>query len=303
MVRLLLLVVLGFLWSARLAAVKSAALSGVPVHVTVTFAIFGVGLFFLAVAIWRSTWPPVHRVALQFYVITGASGFLLPFTLENFVAPQLSLFVFVVIISTMPILTFAMALLARTERPRPLQFVAVGLGFCVALLVAWDTMRFGPGGGTNGIWVAIAFGVPALYAFNTVFVASRWPTQIDVMQVALAQAAIVSVAAFIGGLVAGSAVEWPMAGRNVPAIIAIALAEGVALMIFLKVARDYGAIFVSLANYIAIVFAAILGVALHGDRITWVSAVAFFVLIAALTLHQRAADTSAAAGRARQAQE
>lgn len=281
-----LLILLGFLWSARLSAIKAAGLSGVPVHVTVSLSVFGIALVFAMLAVVRRSWPPLNRETLLFYVLSGVFGFILPFFLESLVAPNLPIFVFLVIISTMPIVTLIAAILLKIERPGLMQFGAIGLGFFVALMIAWDTAHTATGAEPNWTWILIAFGVPVLYAGNSLFVASRWPKSINATQVACAQALILSIAVLLGSLATGTTADWPLAARNVPAILGIIGFEALALLVYLKITRDYGATFMSLANYIAMVFAAVLGVFLFDDHLTWLSVTAAVFLVASLSLIQ-----------------
>lgn len=281
-----LLILLGFLWSVRLVAIKEAGLSGIPVHVTVTLSLLGIAAFFSLLALWRKSWPPIDKNSIAFYFLNGVMGFILPFILENLVAPRLPVFIFVVIISTMPIMTLALVTATRTERLTWVRLVTIGLGFCVALLVANDKASTASLQTVNWFWVPLAFGIPALYALNTVFIASRWPQTADAMHVAQAQALIISAAAIAGETVFGSIVDLRLASQNLPAICAIALTEGIALLVYLKITRDFGASFVSFANYISMVFAAILGALLFGDQLTWLSLVSAGILVLSLAINR-----------------
>ena len=286
MVKIALLILLGFLWSARLAAIKAAGLSGIPVHVTISLSVLGVAILLSALAIQRGTWPPTDKSTVRFYILSGALGFILPFILENLAAPHLSVFAFMIIIATMPILTLLLSAVLKIEKPEWRQYVAIGLGFGVAILIAGDTVGNAMTQGAEWVWIVLAFGVPLLYAVNTLFIASRWPSSADAVHVAHAQALIISVAAIVGSVATGAISEWYLAELNVPAIAGIAFFEALALLVFLKTTRDYGATFVSLANYVSIVFAAILGAFLFGDRLTWLSAAAAVVLILSLSVNQ-----------------
>ena len=281
-----LLLVLGFLWSARLTAIKAAGVSGIPVHVTVSLAVLGIALFFTAVALKRRSWPPTGRPEMVFYVVSGLLGFTLPFILETAVAPHLTVFAFIVVISTMPVFTLLLATVLGTERPGLRGFVAIGLGFGVALMIARDTAPGAAQAGADWTWIALALGVPLLYAGNTLFVATRWPGKTEALHVAHAQALIVSAAAVCGAVATQTTGDWVLAARNPAALAAIAGFEGLALMVYLKLARDHGATFVSLANYVAMVFAAMLGALLFGDRLSWLSFGAALVLAGALALNR-----------------
>lgn len=282
-----LLILLGLLWSVRLSAIKAAGLAGIPVHVVIAVAAIGIAAFFSMRAAWTRDWPPLNPDVLVFYALSGTLGFLAPFALESAVAPNLPVFLFVVIIATMPLVTLALSILAGSERLRAMPVLAVGLGFAGAIAILWDTARTDPSGSSSIWWVAMAFGVPVLYALNTVFVATRWPSIAGPVHVAHAQALIVAVAALIGSLAAGVIADWQLVGLDMPSVGLIVFGEGLALLVYLRLARDHGATYVSFANYVSMVFAAILGAVWFGDQLTGRSIGAALVIIAAVALYQR----------------
>lgn len=282
-----LLILLGLLWSVRLSAIKAAGLAGIPVHVVVAVAALGIAVFFSMRAVWLSDWPPLHREVAVFYVLSGTLGFLAPFVLESFVAPNLPVFVFVVIIATMPLVTLVLSILVGSEQLRALPMLAVALGFAGAVAIVWDTARADVAAQSSTLWVAAAFGVPLLYALNTVFVATRWPANAGPVHVAHAQALIVASAAILGSVASGAIADWQLAGLDLPAMGLIVAGEGLALLVYLRIARDYGAIYVSFANYVSMIFAAILGAVWFGDQLTRLSLGAAIVIVAAVALYQR----------------
>lgn len=281
-----LLILLGLLWSIRLSAIKAAGMSGVPVHVVVTFSALGIAAFFTIFAFLRQSWPPLDWNTLSFYGLSGLLGFLAPFSLETMVGPHLPVFLFVVIIATMPLFTFGLAMLVGRERHRPGSMIAIGLGFVGAVAMLWDVSR-----GVSSIeasvwWIITAFGVPLLYALNTVFIASRWPRKANAINVAHAQATIVGVAALIGSMVTGATDEWPLISLNAPALVLIVLGEGLALVVYLRITRDFGATYVSFANYASIVFAAMIGFVWFGDGLTLLSVAAAIAIAGSVMLYQ-----------------
>lgn len=281
-----LLILLGLLWSLRLAAMKSAGQSGIPPHVVAPVSILGIAIIYSAAAAMRRRWPPLGRHAIAFYLFSGVLGFVLPFILEIVVAPQLPLFAFVVIISTMPVLTSMLAAILGVEHLNMKRVCSVLLGFGAALLVLWDTADL-PTGKVAWPCLLAALAVPTLYAANTVFVASRWPKQVDALHVANAQALIVSIASIAGGVASGIISEWHLAASNIPAVGTISASEGLALLVYLKLTRDHGPTLVSLANFISLFMAAILGAIFFDDRFTWMSALAGLVLVAALAMRNQ----------------
>lgn len=281
-----LLILLGLLWSVRLSAIKAAGLAGIPVHVVVVIAAIGIAAFFSARAIWSRDWPPFGGEVFVFYSLSGTLGFLAPFALESAVAPNLPVFLFVVIIATMPLVTLALSVMIGSESLRALPIVALVMGFAGAVAIIWDTARAGPTELSNAWWTAAAFGVPLLYAINTVFIATRWPISAGTFHVAHAQALLVAVAALLGSIASGTVMDWRLAGLDPSAMGLIVFCEGLALLVYLRIARDYGATFVSFANYVAMIFASILGAIWFGDQLTLLTIGAAIVIIAAVALFQ-----------------
>lgn len=274
----------------RLSAIKAAGLSGIPVYVVVGVSTVGIAILFSVVAmIWHS-WPPLSKEAIIFYILSGLLGFILPFSLESLVAPHIPVFVLVVIIATMPIMTVAISAIAGHRTFSKGAISAVILGFVGVLFLIWDSAEFHPNDESDVIWVAIAFGVPLPYAVNTVFIATRWPVATNTMQVAHAQALILSTGVLAGGFAIDGLSIWTKASMNAPAMATIILCEGGALMLYLKIARDCGAIYVSFANYVSMLFAALIGAYTFGDQLIWNSALAAAAIISSVALYQRKAD-------------
>jgi|GEM_PF-2828862 len=292
MLKAILLVFLGLLWSVRLSSIKAAGLSGIPVHVVVAVSTLGIAAFFSGIAVWRGSWPPASRSTLLFYVFSGTLGFILPFMLESLVAPNLPVFAFVVIIATMPVITLIISTIFGHQSLNMLPIISVALGFVGAMVILWDTARIIPSGGTSLFWVGIAFGVPTLYAINTVFVAKRWPSGGTAVEVAHAQTLIMSVAVLLGSLIAGTLTTWGDITLNMPAIGLIIVCEGLALLVYLKIAHDYGATYVSFANYISIIFAALIGALVFEEQMTWFSIVAAGAIVGSIAIYQNHTDRS-----------
>lgn len=282
-----LLAALGLLWSGKIAAIKATATTGISPDLIVAFSLIGSAATFATISVARRSLPPLNRTALRFYVLTGLMGFLVPFSLEVVVSPELPVFVFFVVLSTMPILTVMLARATGTEHLGARQYIAFGIGFCAAVLLALDTTAVAFTLPVSPIWIALGFAVPALYALNTVFVASQWPEDTDTLHVASAQSTIFAV--FAAGYVAYKyrtdevVAHWTgLLGTSV-----IIACEVLALMLYLHLAKHKGASFVAQANYISILCAAVIGFLVFGENLTILSAVGGTVLVAALAVGRR----------------
>ena len=285
-VQLGLLTLLGFLWAMRVAAIKAAGLSGIPVHVVLSAAILGLAVVFTLRAVLTADWPPINGTAMRFYGLTGVLGFLAPFALESAAAPHLPVFLFIVIISTMPIMTLLLSILTGGERATSRALLSVGIGFACALLIISDTPH-DPDGTARLWWVLAAFAVPLFYSLNTVFVARRWPDGVTSIQVAQAQTIIVGAAALLGLTLSGAISDIAIVGLNPVALLIVVGGEALAMLVYFRITRAFGATWVSLANYIAMVFAAILGTVLFGDHLGGLTIVAAVGIVLSVSIYRK----------------
>ncbi len=291
--KIVLLLLLGLGWAARIAVFKIASERGVPAAIVIQFAIIGILMSLTLISLLRWRMPSRSPVAVRFYVVSGCLGFLLPFALESIVAGKIPAFVFIVIISTMPVWTLLLSFALRVEHANWTKTIAILIGFVSALLIAWDTTAIG----TETVsltWILLGFLVPLLYTLNTVFVASRWPSGVDAIDVATGQAAVVGVAALVAMPFSGLFVEGWVMQRALGPVAAIVFLETVLLLIYLRIVRVYGAIFVSLANYVAMFFGALIGFFVFFEQPGWVTLIATLLLVYSLHLIRKDGRTKAA---------
>lgn len=291
--KFVLLMLLGLSWALRIAAFKIAAERGVPPGIVVQFAVIGIVTILALISLMRRRMPPRTAVASRFYVISGCLGFLLPFALEAVVSGKLPAFVFIVIISTMPVWTLLFSFALRIEKANWTKTAAIALGFGAALLLAWDNTAVGDET-VSLTWILLGFLVPLLYTLNTVFVASRWPSEVDAIQVATGQAAVVGVAALVAMPFSGLFVDGWLLQRAIAPVSAIVILETLALLMYLRIVKAYGAIFVSLANYVSMFFAALIGFFVFFEQPGWATLFASLLLIYSLHLIRKNGRSEAA---------
>ncbi|MCR9239344.1 MAG: DMT family transporter [Alphaproteobacteria bacterium] len=291
--KLVLLLVLGLSWAMRIAAFKIAAERGVPAGIIIQFAVIGILMSLLLISLIRRRMPPRTSLAMRFYVVSGCLGFLLPFALETIVAGKIPAFVFIVIISTMPVMTLLLSFILRVERASRMKAIAVLLGFGSALLIAWDNTVIGVET-VSLTWILLAFLVPLFYTLNTVFVASRWPSGVDAVEVATGQAAVVGTAALLAMPFSGLFVDGWVLQRAIAPVVAIVVLETAALLIYLRIVKAYGAIYVSLANYVSMFFGVLIGFFVFFEQPGWVTLLASLMLIYSLHLIRKDGRAEAA---------
>jgi drug/metabolite transporter (DMT)-like permease len=169
------------------------------------------------------------------------------------------------------------------ERLSAVRVAGVVLGFVAAGLVTLDSVAADVGA-VDPLWCLLALVIPLLYATYTVFVAARWPTGLDAVQVAQGQAIAVSIAVLAALPFQPSLASVPLGGGEISAIAGVVLCEILGLMLYLRLARDRGPTFVTMANYVAICVGAAVSFAAFGDPIGWLTVLGALLLVAALQL-------------------
>ncbi|MEZ5669918.1 MAG: DMT family transporter [Alphaproteobacteria bacterium] len=280
----LMLVVLGAIWATRLGALKYAINAGLPAPVTIQVAVLGIAIGLTLVNALRGTWPPLRRDTVRFYLLSGLLGFICPFGLEAIVAARLPVFVLILIVTTAPVWTMLVAAAVGTERISAVRATGVVLGFAAAGLVAFDSSGGEGPGAVDPLWCLLAMAIPLFYAVYTVFVASRFPRRLDAVQVAQGQAIIVALAVLAAQPFQDFWSRMAFSPVQVTAVGWVVAAEVVGLMMYLSLARDRGATFVTQANYVAICMGAVLGAFVFGDPIGWLSLLGAVLVAVALRL-------------------
>ena len=154
------LVVLGALWGAaflfmRVAAPAFGPVTLIAVRVTIAAAL-------LLPLLVREGGLPQARAAAGRLALVGALNTAIPFTLFAYAALTLPAGLSSVLNATVPLFGALVGVVWLGERPRPLQFAGLGLGFAGVLVLAWPRLS------SASDWRAVAAALTAtlLYAIS-----------------------------------------------------------------------------------------------------------------------------------------
>ncbi len=283
--KLLFLTALGLVWSLRLVVIKHLGEGGLPPQFIFQFGVFGIASLMFLVLVIRGEKLPIGRGTAPFFVFSGVFGFLLPFLTESFVAPNISVFLFIVIITTMPMWTLLIVAIAGTETLTVKKVVALATGFVAVSMIVLDGQTFDLTGSTP--WILAAFVLPLCFAANATFIASRWPAGVSQSQAACGQSAIALLGVVSALPFTDALANLPLVWSYAPGLAAIVGLEGLGLLFFLGLTRYSGATFVSYANYIALAFGALWGFVIFNETFGMPTILAVGLLVAALWMMRR----------------
>ena len=187
----------------------------------------------------------------------------------------------------MPLWTLLIVAVIKSEPTKSAQIWSTVIGFIAVLLIAYDTTTINFPSENWLTWISLAMLIPICFAINTVFVASKWPANVDPMQVAGGQALFLAIGILLASPFSGLlSISWPDALLNGP-VYGIVAAEAAGLVLYFRLTRQEGANFVSLGNYVTILFGAVIGYLVFDESLSILTAIAAALLVVALQFTKR----------------
>jgi drug/metabolite transporter (DMT)-like permease len=222
------------------------------------------------------------RGALTFYGVVAVIGTLIPNTTFYISVTHLPSGIMSIIISTIPLIAFPMALVLRMERFSAQRLMGLGLGLCGVALIALPRASLPDPG--MAAWLPVAMVGPLFYATEATFIARFGTAGMDPVQAMFG----VSVAAMIlsfpvmMGLGQGM-VPWPV-GKPEAALIASSVLHGLLYSTFVWLAGRAGSVFASQSTYIVTASGVVWAMVLLGERFSPMIWAALVVMLAGVAL-------------------
>jgi drug/metabolite transporter (DMT)-like permease len=268
-----LLILLGLSWGLHFPLLKAATHSGLP-YSSITMAITcGISLALFAICLARGRLPVFRRRYIPFYLVCATLGYLVPYFLALFAAARVDAAILTLIGSTSPVITLCIAAGAGVERVTAQRVLGIALGLISVALLVLPEARLA--GAPVVLGMAVAFCVPLNYSTYHVYVSKRWPPGFDSFQVAGGEAlTALGLMLPVFFLTDGASVfhhGWTAGHWAIVAMIGVTTLN---CYLYFEIVRLAGPVFVSQANFIAIVAGVLWAIALLGERPSqwiWVS--------------------------------
>ena len=285
---LLLLILLGCLWGLSFSLSKLAATNGIHPFAYVWWQATGAGLF-LTVLCWRrGIGFTLDRPYLGFFLVTGSVGLVLPNINMVTTARHVPAGILSTVVTTVPLLTYGLAVVLGMERLQGRKFLGLILGFVgICFIVLPDSSLPAP---EQVGWVLLALLTPACYATSTICSARLRPEGTHSLLAAwgmLASASVLSTPLVLSTghfypLFAEPGIaDWAMLGQ-----IAISC---VAYILFFEIIRRAGPVFVSQVGYVVNLFGLGWGYLIFAEQHSaWVWAAVLTVLLGVMLVNSQA---------------
>jgi drug/metabolite transporter (DMT)-like permease len=224
------------------------------------------------------------RAAMTFYAVVAILGTLIPNATFYTSIARLPSGIMSILISTIPLIAFPMALALQMERFQALRLFGLLLGLAgVALLALPEASLPDP---AMVAFLPLAMVGPLFYAMEATFVARFGTAGMDAVQAMFGASVVAMLLCLPVMLLSGqSYVPWPM-GRAEVALIVSSAMHGLLYATYVWLAARTGAVFASQSSYLVTGSGVIWAMILLGERFSPVIWLALVVMLAGVAMVQ-----------------
>lgn len=176
---ILLLLVLGFIWGSGYTLAKFAMTNGVPPLGYAFWQSLGPALLLTLICILNKKSSLFHPVYWPYFLICGLVGIAIPNTNIYFISSHIPAGLLAVLVNTVPLLVYPLAIMSGQEKTDMWRFLALILGMAgIVLIVGISTAGFYSG------WTLLAMLSPLSFALCSLYIGAKQPQKINALQAA-----------------------------------------------------------------------------------------------------------------------
>ncbi|HAT1760011.1 TPA: DMT family transporter [Legionella pneumophila] len=176
---ILLLIVLGFIWGSGYTLAKFAMTNGVNPLGYAFWQSLGPALLLTLVSLFTKQARLLHPVYWPYFFICGLIGIAIPNTNMYFIASHIPAGLLAVLVNTVPLLVYPLALMAGQEKLDGWRFFALLLGMSGILAIIGINSA-----GLYSSWTILAMLSPLGFALCSIYIGAKQPKEINALQAA-----------------------------------------------------------------------------------------------------------------------
>jgi drug/metabolite transporter (DMT)-like permease len=277
----LVLVILGVGWGSTQSLGKIATSTGHQPFGLIFWQLVVGALALGAVSAVRRKGLVLTRPALRFYVVIAFIGTIIPNATFYASVVHLPAGIMSILIATVPLIAFPMALAVGIDRLSLSRVAGLGLGILGVALIA------SPGGAeVDLVWVAIAMVGPLFYAIEANWVALNGTAGMDAVQAMFGVSLVGAVLVAPIALGTGQWVDPFPPGRPEAALVISSVVHALVYASYVWLAGKAGSVFASQTAYLVTGTGVIWAMVLLGERFEPVVWLALAVMLAGVALVQ-----------------
>lgn len=276
----LLLVILGFIWGSGYSLAKFAMTNGVPPLGYSFWQSLGPALLLTIISLFTAKKTMLHPKYWPYFLICGLVGIAIPNTNMYFISTHMSAGLLAVLVNTVPLLVYPLALLSGIEKPDKWRFLALTLGMLGVLLIIGITTR-----GVYSRWSLLALLSPLGFALSSIFISVKQPPEINALQAASGM--LLAASLLLTPLVFSQDAFYSLLGPfTLPKQIVILeiLLSSLGYLLFFMLVRSAGPVFYSLTGGVVALTGLFWGYLVFSEEPTVQQGVATLLIITAIVL-------------------
>lgn len=283
---LFILALLGFDWGTGFSIARFATTNGVSPMGYSFWQSFGPALLVGSIALFRVKSFELNIARLRFYLVAGIIGIVIPNTVMYFAAPHLPTSMVAMIVNTVPIIAYPLALLAGTETFHWQRMAGVCLAFCGLMLLILNKAALPSS--DKIAWALFTLITPLSFAGCSIYVARYRPANCDAFT--LAAGMLISASFFLTPMVLFThsfyAFHLPLTAADGVVLTEILLSS-IGYVLYFQLIKVAGPVYFSMVDTIVASTGLFWGYFIFNERLNQWTATAVFLILFALLLVTR----------------
>ncbi len=286
---LILLVSLGLIWGSGYTIARYAVTNGVPPLGYTFWQCLGPAIILSLLSAAQKSKPTLSMNHIYFFVVCGLIGIALPNTNMYFAAAHLPAGMLALLVNTVPIMIYPLALISKQEKFDSVRFFAICLAIIGVLTLVIPKTSLPDN--HSAMWVLIALLTPLCFALFAAFVNPKRPN--DCSSLSVAAGMMCTATLILTPLVFAThnfyAIRFPLTLPMYIILLEIILSS-LGYVLFLWLLKIAGPVYYSLVDGVVAATGIMWGIVIFDEHFNLWRGVAFILIFSAIllmTLRQR----------------
>lgn len=298
---LITLIILGIVWGTGYSIARFAMLNGVSPLGYSFWQSVGPALVLGCVAAYRGKLPLnlssrngwitrlsalIRPTAFPFYLICGLTGIIIPNTTMYFAAPHLPAGILAMVVNTVPIVAYPLALVARLESFNWQRMAGIAMAILALMFIILPDSSLPSPDMTT--WVLLALITPISFAACSIYIARYQPANTDSLTLSVGMLSVSSI--LLLPLVVGTQsfymFHFPLTIPDGVVILEVMLSS-LGYMLFFQLIRIAGPVYYSLVDTIVVLTGLCWGHVIFAEKLNQWTTLAVYLILMALLLVTR----------------
>lgn len=277
---LFLLIFLGFIWGSGYALAKFALTNGVPILGYAFWQVIGPALLLTLIGLIGKQIPLLHPSYWPYFIVCGLIGIAIPNTNMYFIASHLPAGLLAVLVNTVPLLVYPLALITRQEKLDGWRVFSLMIGMLgIVLIIGVKTTN------VLSTWSLLALLSPLSFAVCSIYIAVKQPPEMSSLQAA--NGMLLAASLMFIPLVISQNAYYPLSGPLTlvkQVVLLQILLSSIGYLLFFSLIRTAGPVFYSITGGVVAITGLIWGFIIFREVPTYTQAMAVCLILTAIFL-------------------